>query len=122
MKYLGNYTHRVAISNHRIVTVENDMVTFKWKDYKVGGKQKLMSLDALEFIRRFLLHVLQPKFVKIRHFGLLCNRTKKVALESCKKLITLLTGKVHPKVKLLTSAEILIKMMGSDIHLCSHCK
>lgn len=65
MKYLGNYTHRIAISNHRIVKVEDDNVTFKWKDYKDVGKIKLMILDALEFIRRFLLPVLPPRFVKI---------------------------------------------------------
>jgi len=122
MKYLGNYTHRVAISNHRIVEVENDMVTFKWKDYKDGNKKKLMSLDALEFIRRFLLHVLPPRFVKIRHFGLLCNRTRQKSIAICKKLITLLTGRVHPIVELLTSAQLLVKMMGTNIHLCPHCK
>lgn len=122
MKYLGNYTHRVAISNHRIVKVENDKVTFKWKDYKNGSKQKLMTLDVFEFIRRFLLHVLPFKFVKIRHYGILSNHNRLKAINLCKKLITLRTGKIHPKIEILSSYQLIKKMTGIDIRFCPHCK
>ena len=68
LKYLGRYTHRVAISNHRLVAVDENTVTFKWKDYKDENKIKLMRLDGFEFIRRFLLHILPHGFFKIRHY------------------------------------------------------
>ena len=66
--YLGRYTHRVAISNNRILNVRNGQVTFKWRDYADGRKEKIMTLSAMEFIRRFLLHVLPKGFMKIRHY------------------------------------------------------
>jgi hypothetical protein len=87
LRYLGRYTHRVAISNDRLVAVDQKTVTFRWKDYKDENRHKLMTLDAHEFIRRFLLHVLPGRFVRIRHFGFLGNRqrTKKLAL--CRQLL-----------------------------------
>ena len=86
VEYLGRYTHRVAISNNRIVRVHNGMVTFKWRDYKDHNRQKLMSLTTDEFIRRFLVHVLPTGFMRIRHYGLLSPRNKSVKLALCKKL------------------------------------
>lgn len=82
LDYLGRYTHRVAISNHRLVSLKDGKVTFRWRDYKDGNKQKNMTLDANEFIRRFLLHVLPGGFVRIRHYGILANphREQKLAL------------------------------------------
>src|SRR5229473_160681 len=74
LRYLGRYTHRVAISNHRLLAFEQERVTFRWKDYARGGKQGQMTLVATEFLRRFFLHVLPKSFVRIRHFGLLANR------------------------------------------------
>ncbi len=74
LRYLGRYTHRVAISNHRLVAFERERVTFRWKDYARGGKQGQMTLAAIEFLRRFFLHVLPKGFVRIRHFGFLANR------------------------------------------------
>ena len=85
--YLGRYTHRIAITNHRIVGMENGKVSFFWKDYTDGNKQKVMTLEAFEFIRRFLLHVLPDGFVKIRHFGFLSNRRRKECLEACRMLL-----------------------------------
>jgi hypothetical protein len=73
LAYLGRYTHRVAIANSRILTCENGRVSFRWKDYRDGNKSKVMTLDANEFIRRFLLHVLPKGFRRIRHFGFLAN-------------------------------------------------
>jgi hypothetical protein len=87
IKYLAHYTHRVAIANGRLVHFENGQVTFRWRDSAHGNQQKLMTLDALEFIRRFLLHVLPHGFVKIRHFGFLANRERKHALRLCATLL-----------------------------------
>lgn len=74
LKYLARYTYRVAIANSRLVSLHDDSVTFQWKDYAHGGQQKTMTVRAVEFIRRFLLHVLPPGFVRIRHYGFLSNR------------------------------------------------
>lgn len=78
IEYLGRYSHKVAISNHRIKNIENGKITFSYKDYADGGKQKLMSLSAEEFLRRFCLHILPPAFRKIRHYGVLSNRNKEL--------------------------------------------
>lgn len=87
LKYLARYTHRVAISNQRLLKLEDDKVHFRWKDYADGSTSKTMALDAIEFIRRFLLHVLPSGFVRIRHYGFLSNRHRQAKLELCRKLI-----------------------------------
>lgn len=87
LEYLGRYTHRVAISNHRLVKVEDGNVTFRYRDPDDVRKQKLMTLPAVEFIRRFLLHVLPDGFVKIRYFGILSNRSKKSMVELSRELL-----------------------------------
>ena len=87
LKYLARYTHRVAISNHRLIALEDGEVTFHWKDYAHEGKQKTMTLKAIEFIRRFLLHVLPAGFVRIRHYGFLANRVCREKLELCRALL-----------------------------------
>jgi hypothetical protein len=87
LKYLARYTHRVAISNHRLVSMRDDKVQFRWKDYARGNRQRVMSLDGVEFIRRFLLHVLPKGFVRIRHYGLLANRCRAKNLDRCRALI-----------------------------------
>ena len=117
IKYLGRYTHRVAISNERIVSEENGEVTFKYRDYKDNNKIKEMTVKAEEFIRRFLMHILPPGFMKIRHYGLLGNRNKKTKLAVCKKL-TNTTSPVKPK---LTTLEILKKTLGADFNICPMC-
>lgn len=87
LKYLARYTHRVALSNQRLVSLESNHVTFRWKDYADGHRVKMMTLDAVEFIRRFLLHVLPQGFMRIRHYGFLSNRNRKEKLPLCRKLI-----------------------------------
>jgi hypothetical protein len=87
LKYLARYTHRVAISNSRLTALEGDEVEFLWKDYAHEGKQKTMTLKAVEFIRRFLLHVLPAGFVRIRHYGFLANRVCREKLALCRKLL-----------------------------------
>jgi hypothetical protein len=87
LKYLARYTHRVAISNNRLTALEGDEVSFRWKDYAHGGKRKAMTLKAIEFIRRFLLHVLPTGFVRIRHYGFLANRVCREKLALCRELL-----------------------------------
>jgi hypothetical protein len=87
LHYLARYTHRVAISNHRIVNFANGQVRFRWKDYAHKAKQRTMTLTAEEFLRRFLLHVLPRHFVRIRFFGFLANRRRKVHLPLCQRLV-----------------------------------
>jgi putative transposase len=87
LRYLGRYTHRVAISNHRLLAFEQERVTFRWKNYAYGGKQGQMTLVATEFLRRFFLHVLPKGFARIRHFGFLVNRSRASSLELCGQLL-----------------------------------
>jgi hypothetical protein len=87
LRYLAQYTHRVAISNHRLLRFENGQVTFRWRDYAHGNKKRKMTLDAHEFIRRFLLHVLPRGFVRIRHFGWLANRCRTRLAALCRALL-----------------------------------
>ncbi len=87
LHYLARYTHRVAISNHRLIAFENDQVTFRWKDYAHGNKKRKMTISANEFLRRFLLHVLPRGFVRIRFFGFLANRRRADLLPLCRQLL-----------------------------------
>ena len=87
LRYLGQYTHRVAISNHRLVALADGMVTFRWRDSAHKNKKRLMTLPVNEFLRRFLLHVLPPGFVRIRHFGLMAHRRRGVSLPLCLQLL-----------------------------------
>ena len=87
LKYLARYTHRVAISNHRLQSLEDGRVSFAGKDYADHGRTKTMTLDAVEFLRRFLLHVLPSGFVRIRQFGFLAHRVRKQKLELCRVLL-----------------------------------
>lgn len=119
IEYLGRYTHRVAISNNRILKLEQNMVTFKWRDYKDQSKQKEMTISAIEFMRRFLNHILPTGFTKIRHYGFLGNRNKNTKLRLCQKLTG---GKLKPLVKKrLSAAEIIFKISGRDITKCACC-
>ena len=87
LHYLARYTHRVAISNHRLIAMENGNVTFRWKDYAHGGKKRKMTLAAEEFIRRFLLHVLPKGLVRIRHYGWMANRCRGERAALCRALL-----------------------------------
>ena len=87
VEYLGRYTHKIAISNHRIVSTENASVTFNAKDYRHGGKKHLITLTDAEFIRRFSLHILPKGFTRIRHYGILSSSIKKASLEIIKRQI-----------------------------------
>lgn len=120
IEYLGRYTHRVAISNARIVDIVNDKVLFKWKDYKHGGKTKIMKIDAVEFINRFMMHVLPVGFYKIRYYGIFANKL------SCDLLDTYLTlNNKEMKISTLegkTWQEIVEEIFGYDPFHCRKCK
>lgn len=87
LNYLARYTHRVAISNYRLVGFRDGQVSFLWRDYTHGGEQKIMTISAHEFLRRFLLHVLPTGVVRIRHFGLFANRKRATTLARCRSLL-----------------------------------
>ncbi len=87
LRYLGRYTHRVAISNHRLLSFDGERATFRWKDYAHGSQARQMTLTATEFLRRFFLHVLPKGFVRIRHFGFLGNRFGAARVKLCRQLL-----------------------------------
>jgi hypothetical protein len=108
IEYLGRYTHRISISNNRIIKVENDKVFFKYKDYR-NSQAKAMSLNVNEFIRRFLLHVLPSGFVKIRYYGIMANKNKNTKLALCRKLTGVFK---NPLYKKLSKIDCLLIPMG----------
>jgi hypothetical protein len=122
IEYLGRYTHRVAISNNRIVKVEQEKVTFRWRDYGDGNKNKQMTLEAFEFIRRFLLHILPNNFVKIRHYGLLSNRNRKTKLRRCREIFGVGSNREQQSTESESWEELLFELTGIDPHLCPCCK
>lgn len=120
LEYLARYTHRVAISNHRILDVTDGKVTFKYKDRKHGNQSKTMTLSAEEFIRRFLLHVLPTGLMRIRYFGFIANRCKRENLS----VLGLLIGMVNPNHsrEKITGEELIWLFMGIDVRQCPVCK
>ncbi len=119
LDYVGRYTHRVAISNNRLISIDGEQVRFRWKDYRDGNWQKTMSLQGGEFIRRFLIHVLPDGFHRIRYFGFLsnCHRTQKLAL--CRELLHMtpaapaeLPADYRNRYEMLT---------GTSLRQCPHC-
>ena len=117
MEYLGRYSHKIAISNNRIKKVENGKVSFSYKDYADDSKQKLMCLDAEEFLRRFCMHILPQKFMKIRHYGILASRVKPKL-----KLLQIMMGILKPKKEKRDWKEITKTKMGFDVDACPCCK
>lgn len=117
--YLGKYTHRIAVSNHRILRMDEKTVTFSVKDYKHEGKWKELTISGIEFIRRFLMHVPPRRFVRIRHYGLLCSRTKKKHLTLCRNLLG--CKKYISTLKSLEMPEILDYLYGIKVCICKHC-
>ena len=120
LEYLGRYTHRVAISNNRILKLEDSKVTFRYRDNQDGHKTKEMELDVFEFIRRFLLHVLPCKYFKIRYYGLFWNRNRKKKLEISKKLLGATKEKESAR-KPESWEELLLKLTGVDPRVCPCC-
>jgi hypothetical protein len=119
LDYLGRYTHRVALSNDRILDIENGQITLSYRDRRDGDRKKTMTLEAQEFIRRFLLHILPDGFMRIRHFGFLANRSKKQALSQCRKLLDL--DPALPQSPILSAKDLLLKITGVDLSRCPCC-
>lgn len=117
IEYLGRYSHKIAISNHRIKKVENGQVTFSYKDYAHGSVQRLLPLDAEEFLRRFCLHILPPKYMKIRHYGILASRTKPRLKMQQMKMGVLIVKKEKQDWKEITKTRL-----GFDVETCPCCK
>jgi hypothetical protein len=131
--YVSRYTHRVAISNHRLVSCQDGQVTFKARDNRNPQKPRQVTLPAIEFIRRFLLHVLPSGFVKIRHYGLLAPCNAKTKLEKARTLIlqmdltggnqqTLVKQRAEWKTVSSTWQELLYQLTGQDLRTCPQCK
>ncbi|HSQ85723.1 MAG TPA: IS91 family transposase [Desulfobacterales bacterium] len=118
LEYLGRYTHRVAISNHRIVSLKDAMVTFKYKNRKTNRMEK-MTIKAVEFIRRFLLHALPKNFVRIRHYGFLANRNRIKNLEKIRRLNAMPESQ---QAVAKSVEEMMLKLTGIDITICPCCK
>jgi hypothetical protein len=114
LQYLGRYTHRVAISNHRLVSFADGQVTFRWRDSAHGNKQKLLPLSVNEFLTRFLLHILPQGFVRIRHFGFLANRRRTTFLPLCFQLLG--TTPEPPAEEHSSSTED-----AADLYRCPNC-
>lgn len=122
LQYLGRYTHRIAISNNRILKLQNGEVSFLWRDYADGDKQKTMTVKAGEFIRRFLLHVLPHRYVRIRHFALLANRGRKDGIALCRELLGNCETVPKEKDRQETWQEQLLRICGIDVTTCPVCK
>ena len=123
LQYLGKYTHRVAISNHRIIDVKDGRVIFKWRDYKDGNKMKTMSVSVQEFMRRFLLHVMPKRFVKIRFYGLLSNRNKKEMLIKCRELLHEASSDDETEEENPDTAEsLMVGITENDYLVCPECQ
>ena len=123
LNYLGRYTHRVAISNNRLLDIGNGRVTFHWKDYRHHDQQKTMTLEAPEFIRRFLLHILPDGFQRIRHYGFLGNRYREAKLALCRQLLgmalSLATLAAPPEP--LDYRDLYEKLTGKSLRECPVC-
>jgi len=122
LAYLGRYTHRVAISNNRLLSMQQGNVSFRWKDYRDHDSYKTMTLEAHEFIRRFLLHVLPSGFQRIRHYGFLANRVREAKLAQCRKLL----GEPAPSLPVPQDGpdyrEVYETLTGKSLRTCPVCR
>ncbi len=118
LKYLGRYTHRIAIGNQRLVNFQDNTVSFKWRDYADNSQQKIMILSVNEFTRRYLLHVLPKGFQRLRHYGILANRYKSINLKKAR--IALNQNEIKPKTKEKIN-DLMLRLTGIDITSCPRC-
>ena len=121
LEYLGRYTHRVAIANHRLVDFAAGEVAFRWKDYRHQSRHKVMRLAAPEFVRRFLLHVLPPGFQRIRHYGLLANRHRAAKLARCRQLLAAPAPVVTLAAAPLDYRDRYQQLTGKSLRDCPQC-
>lgn len=121
LDYLGRYTHRVAISNNRLESIDNSKVAFRWKDNRQDGHRKIMTLGADEFIRRFLLHVLPDGLQRIRHYGLLANRNRAQKLELCRLLLQAPPAETKADAT-IDYRDLFEQLTGRSLRQCPHCE
>ena len=119
LEYLGRYTHRVALSNARLVRHTDGVVRFHWKDYAGGAQVTVMALAAEEFVRRFLLHIVPGGFVRIRHCGFLANRTRRAKLARCRALLGPSPSPAEAPIE--SVAALMLRLTGLDIERCPVC-
>ncbi len=122
LHYLGQYTHRVAISNNRLVNCENGQVSFRWKDYRQGNRVGIMTLEATEFIRRFLLHVLPDGFQRIRYFGWMGNRHRAAKLDLCRELLNCRSDVPQTEKPVPSWLILYEKLTGHSLEICPVCQ
>lgn len=120
LSYLARYTHRIAISNNRLVDLRDGVLRFRWRDYADGNRSKVMALPVAEFIRRFLVHVLPDRFVRVRHFGLLANRHRKEKLARCRALLGRPASPPEPAPE--TVEDLLLRLTGIELGRCPACQ
>jgi len=116
LKYLARYTHRVAISNDRLLSLQAGRVTFRWKNYAQGSQQQTMTLSAVEFLRRFLTHVLPKGFVRIRHYGLFANCSRQADIARCRELLAAQTPPAEDRPLAAPPTPL-----DEPLALCPHC-
>jgi hypothetical protein len=119
LDYLSRYTHRIAISNERLLALDQDRVRFRYKDYAHGNAINILELPATEFLHRFLLHVVPRGFRRVRHYGLLANCRRAEALARCRELLAVASPSPPPLVE--TMAEAVHRLMDIDITRCPQC-
>jgi hypothetical protein len=120
LRYLGRYTHRIALSNRRILRVEGDQVALRYRDYADGSRTKVLALSVHELLRRFLLHVLPRGFVRIRHYGLLANRSRRPRIARCRELLAATAPPTAPAEE--SVGEKVLRLTGIDLTLCPICR
>jgi hypothetical protein len=119
LRYLGRYTHRIALSNRRILRADEHRVVFRYRDSADGNRRKILELSVHEFIRRFLLHVLPKNLVRIRHYGLLANRSRRQRIARCRELLAAQAPAPPPASENLF--ERVLRLTGHDLSLCPAC-
>jgi hypothetical protein len=122
VEYLGRYTHRVAITNTRLVRLAEDQVVFSYKDHRDPTTPRTLCLDAEELIRRFLLHVLPDRFVRIRYYGLLAHRNRTANLDRCRRLLGRPPRRRSDRRPRESALELLERLTGIDPALCPACR
>jgi putative transposase len=121
LDYVGRYTHRIAISNNRLIDVEDGYVRFRWRDYRRGGQSKTMTLDADEFIRRFLLHVLPEGFQRIRYYGFLSHRHREQKLARCRELLGMPEPETMETATVVDYRDRVQNLTGVSLRECPAC-
>lgn len=122
LSYLARYTHRIAISNSRLLSLRDGRVTFRWRDRANGDRVRTMTLDAKEFLRRYLLHVVPGGFMRVRHYGLLANASRKESLARCRALLDVKPVAIEPDRSEETWQALLERITGRDPSRCPRCK